>query len=220
LNWLEAALRERTQDAPGFGAFLSSVGVSLVTVALVTFVLRHTPPVRFLRAQLDRLLGGLVATLLLAMVVLSILQIVLRNVFESGLLWIDPLLRHLVLLLAFTGALIATSMKRHVQINVIGRLFRGTAERWVGLVVACVAALVCLALAHASVQLLASELEFPETVFLDVPSWAVVLVFPLSFLLLSFRFTFLALQEIAGESPRSVEGEAEGLVAPDREPDA
>jgi TRAP-type C4-dicarboxylate transport system permease small subunit len=154
------------------------------------------------------------------MVVLSILQIVLRNVFESGLLWIDPLLRDLVLLLAFTGALIATSMKRHVQINVIGRLFRGTAERWVGLVVACVAALVCLALAHASVQLLASELEFPETVFLDVPSWVVVLVFPLSFLLLSFRFTFLAFQEIAGECPHPVEGEAEGLVAPDREPDA
>lgn len=215
METLASALRERTQDIPSLGAFLASVGVAVLLAAFVTFLARRTHPIRLLRTHLDRLLGGIVAALLLTMVFLSMLQIVLRNVFDSGFLWIDPLLRHLVLVLAFAGALIATGMKRHVQINVIGRLFHGTSERVVGVVVALLAATICLALTHASLDLVASELEYPEVLFLDVPSWLMVLVFPFSFVLLSFRFMFLAFLETVGEAPHPAEGEIDVL---DHEP--
>jgi TRAP-type C4-dicarboxylate transport system permease small subunit len=216
LESLATFLRERTQDIPTFGSFLATVGTALLGIALGAFFARNTAPVRFLRDRLERLLGGLVAALLLAMVFLSMLQIVLRNVFDSGFLWIDPLLRHLVLVLAFAGALIATGMKRHVQINVIGRLFHGTSERVVGVGVSVVAAVICLGLVHASLDLVATELAYPEILFLDIPSWLMVLVFPVSFALLAFRFLFLGFLEIAGEAPHPAEGEIEAL---DPEPD-
>lgn len=192
---------------PALGRFLL-VGVPLMlALAGVLFALRRTRPMTFLRDRLDALLGLLLAAELLTMVFLSSLQILLRNVFDSGFLWIDPLLRHLVLLLAFTGAIAATGSKRHVQINALGRLLRGRALRVSGAVIATAAAVICLALAHASLELLRDELEFSEILFLGVPSWAVVAVFPVSFLLLAFRFDWLVFAEIAGEAPAAPEAE-------------
>ena len=185
----------------GLGAFYWRAVPALLLPAVTLFLLRNTRPVAFLRRQTDRFLSGLVAVILLVMVFLSGLQIFLRNLFDAGLLWIDPLLRHLVLLLAFVGALIATGLKRHIQINILGRLVRGEWRRVVGATVATISAFVCLALAHASLLLLRDELEFGDMAFLGVPMWGIVLVFPVSFLALAFRFFYLLPLEIAGEAP-------------------
>jgi TRAP-type C4-dicarboxylate transport system permease small subunit len=144
------------------------------------------------------------------MVLLAGLQIVLRNLFDSGLLWIDPLLRHLVLLLAFAGALLATGAKRHIQINALGRLLTGTASRIAGAVVAVAAGSISLTLAYAALRFFADEIELGGTVFLGLPSGAVVGILPLSFLALAFRFYYLAYAEAAGEAPQPAEGVAEG----------
>jgi len=195
---------------PELGRFLGIGFPALLALAGALFAVRKTPALRFVSDRGDAMLGGLLAAELLAMVFLSSLQILLRNVFDSGLLWIDPLLRHLVLLLAFTGAVAATGVKRHVQINALGRLLRGNAQRVGGTVIAATAATVSLALAHASLVLLRDEIEFSEIVFLNVPSWLVVAVFPVSFLVLAFRFEWLVLAEIAGEAPQSPEAELAG----------
>jgi TRAP-type C4-dicarboxylate transport system permease small subunit len=192
---------------PELGRFLGIGFPVLLAAAGLLFAPRRTRLLRFVGGRLDALLGGLLAAELLAMVFLSSLQILLRNVFDSGLLWIDPLLRHLVLLLAFTGAVVATGLKRHVQINALGRLLRGKAQRVGGTVVAAAAAAISLALAHASLALLRDEIEFSQIVFLDVPSWLVVAIFPVSFLVLAFRFDWLVFAEIAGEAPQSPEAE-------------
>jgi TRAP-type C4-dicarboxylate transport system permease small subunit len=197
---------------PGLGGYLAAGLPVLLAAAGALFAARRTPPLRFLAARLDALLGLLLAAELLAMVFLSGLQILLRNVFESGLLWIDPVLRHLVLLLAFTGAIVATGVKRHVQINALGRLLHGRALRAAGTAVAASAAAISLALAHASLMLLRDEIEFGEIVFLGVPSWVVVAVFPVSFLALAFRFGWLVFAEIAGEAPESPEARPAGAA--------
>jgi len=70
-----------------------------------------------LRALLRRKLGAecwearvgtaeqvVLTILILGMIALSMAQIVLRNFFHTGLIWIEPLLRHLVLWIGFTGA--------------------------------------------------------------------------------------------------------------------
>lgn len=183
------------------GAFYWRSVPALFAPALVLFLLRNTRVVSFLRRQTDRFLSAFVAVILLVMVFLSGLQIFLRNLFDSGLLWIDPLLRHLVLLLAFVGALVATGVKRHIQINILGRLVRGGWRRVVGATVATLSAFVCLALAHASLLLLRDELEFGDVAFLGVATWVVVLVFPVAFFALAFRFFYLSLLEVVGEAP-------------------
>jgi TRAP-type C4-dicarboxylate transport system permease small subunit len=68
---------------------------------------------------------GLLAICLLSMVVLSALQILLRNVFGAGVLWIDPLLRYLTLWIGFLGAALAAAEGRHIQIDVLSRACAG-----------------------------------------------------------------------------------------------
>ncbi|MCA9752170.1 MAG: TRAP transporter small permease subunit [Gemmatimonadetes bacterium] len=211
-----SSLASTLASLPELGRFVALALPVLAVVAAVAFLLRRTTPMRWLALVVDRGLTALVATLLLGMVFLSGLQIVLRNLLSSGLPWIDPLLRHLVLLLAFSGALLATGAKRHVQINVLGRLLHGVAGRVGGALVALLAAAISIALTHASLSLLVDELEFGEIAFLSIPSWMIVAVFPLSFLGMAFRFLFLAFQEVAGEAPAAPEAEGVDLVAEER----
>lgn len=207
MDAVAAALGSALAGLPSAGRFVGSTFLLLAVLAGAFFLLRHTRFVSGLAAGLDRALTGVVATVLLAMVFLSGLQILLRNVFSSGLAWIDPLLRHLVLLLAFVGAILATGAKRHVQINVLGRLLHGVAARVAGTVVAAIAAIVLLLLTHASLELLRDEVEFGEIAFLSLPTWVVVGIFPTAFLVMAFRFLHLAFQEAAGVAPAAPEEE-------------
>ena len=73
-------------------------------------------------------------------------------------------------------------------------------------------------LGRAGLELLADEIEFGDVVFLGIPAWVVVFVFPLSFLAMALRFYGLVYSEFAGEAPASAEeletaaeaGEADG----------
>jgi TRAP-type C4-dicarboxylate transport system permease small subunit len=186
---------------PALASFLAGSSAIFAAVAVGLFAARRAPFVSWLGRSAERMLDGLVAAILLAMVALSGLQILLRNLFDAGFLWIDPLL---------AGAIVATGMKRHVQINVLGRLLRGGARRAAGAGVAVASAVGCLALARASLALLADELAFGDIVFLGIPAWLPAMVFPLSFALLAFRFFHLALREIAGEAPEAEERELAG----------
>ena len=62
--------------------------------------------IRLIRV-IDRLEDWLLVSMLAAMVVLAVTQIVYRNVAGGGVAWIDPLLRMLVLWVALSGAVIA-----------------------------------------------------------------------------------------------------------------
>jgi TRAP-type C4-dicarboxylate transport system permease small subunit len=176
-----------------------AVGLAACLAAAVpVFAVRDTSASRFVRRLISVWLTRITAALLLVMVVLSGLQILLRNALESGLLWIDPLLRHLVLLLTFLGALAATGGKRHLHIDVLGRLLHGATARAVGAAIALLGAAVCLALARASLLLMAEEIPSSEIAFLGVPTWTVIAVFPLSFFGMAFRMAVLALEEAWG----------------------
>ena len=58
--------------------------------------------------SLHRAEDALLVILLTAMIVLACTQILLRNFFDSGIVWIDPLLRVMVLWLGLVGATVAT----------------------------------------------------------------------------------------------------------------
>lgn len=213
---MESLLLRITSDLPTAGRFVPAASAALLVLGGAAFALDRTPVGPALRRALDRALEWLIALLLLGMVFLSALQILLRNFFETGILWIDPLLRNLVLAVAFSGAILATGAKRHVQINVLGRLLKGTGARIGGGVVALAAGALCTWLAHASLLLLAEELEFGETVFLGLPAWGIALIFPVAFLVMALQSFHLVFRELAGTAPHDpIEGplEAESIDA-------
>jgi TRAP-type C4-dicarboxylate transport system permease small subunit len=61
--------------------------------------------------------------MLAIMVVLAVTQIFYRNVFGSGVVWIDPLLRVLVLWVAIGGAVVATRTDNHIRIDFFTKYF-------------------------------------------------------------------------------------------------
>ncbi len=75
----------------------------------------------------ERLEEILLVSLVVLMVSLGFLQILFRNLISVGIVWIDSLVRHLVLWIALLGASIATRENRHITIDVIsGRVSPGS----------------------------------------------------------------------------------------------
>ena len=130
----------------------------------------------------------LLTSILLVLVGLSSLQILLRNVFDAGQIWIDPLLRTLVLWLTFLGAFTATSRGRHIAIDVASRLLPERVGRRLARLTAAVAGSVCVALANGAYEYLSLEKEFVADAFLGLHTWQTQIILLLGFALLAYRF--------------------------------
>ena len=70
---------------------------------------------------IHRLEDGLLALLLLSMIGLAAAQIFMRNLFDYGFVWADPLLRIMVLWVGLMGALAASRENRHITIDLLNR---------------------------------------------------------------------------------------------------
>ncbi len=55
--------------------------------------------------------------LIFAMVSLSFMQVLLRIFLHSGIVWLDPMLRHMVLWAGLTGAALAARYSRHFALE-------------------------------------------------------------------------------------------------------
>ena len=137
---------------------------------------------------LARIEGIILVVLVIVMVGLSFLQVVLRNIFQTGILWADPLNRHLVLWVGFIGASLAAQKGRHITIDALSRFMPELWKRFSALIINMISLIICAILAKASFDFILSEREMGATVFLDVPAWYVEAIIPIGFGLLAFRF--------------------------------
>lgn len=130
----------------------------------------------------------LLVALLGGMMLLSVGQIIAREVFESGLFWSGEIIRILVLWLAMVGAVAACREDRHIRIDAISHLLSDRAVEVTRILVDAFAAVVCGVLAWQSWRYILLEKEFEDTLLVDTPAWIVHIVVPISFALLSYRF--------------------------------
>ena len=145
-----------------------------------------------LLARLDglgRLIENILLVILLAsMMVLSVWQIVAREVFETGLFWSGEIIRIMVLWLAMIGAVAACRENRHIRVDALSHLLSERAVACARLLVDSFAAIVCAIIAWHAWRYLQLEIEFEETVLVDTPAWMAHVIVPLAFALLSYRF--------------------------------
>ena len=151
-----------------------------------------------MRSGVTRVLGlvntienWLIAILALALVLLSGLQIVLR-LLEHGLVWLDPLLRVLVIWVALLGAVAAARHDKHISLDLIGRLLHGRGVRVARVFAFGFAALAAFTLLRASLGLIEMDRESGTTLFGSVPTWWAELILPVAFGLLALRFVLRA----------------------------
>lgn len=147
--------------------------------------------------RLGRIAENVVLIVLLGgMTLLSFGQIILREVFETGVIWADELVRLLVLWLAMVGAVAATRDDRHIRIDALSHLLPPFAVSLVRLIVDLFAAAVCVALAWHTWRYLQVEIEFEDTVLLDTPAWIAHLIVPVAMALTAYRFAVLVVRRI------------------------
>lgn len=132
--------------------------------------------------------GVVLVVLLGVMVVLSFVQVILRNLFSDSLLWGEILLRHLVLWIGFFGAARATGEGRHITIDAFTRFLSPRAKLAARILTNAFAVFVCSFLLNASLKFLADEIESGSTLHGDIPSWYSQIIIPAGFGLIIFHF--------------------------------
>ena len=140
--------------------------------------------------------NALLVVLLGTLVLLAVGQIILREVFETGFFRADELIKLLVLWLAMVGSIAATRDNRHIRIDALSHLLPDKAVTAVRLFVDTFAAAVCAVVAWQAWRYLQLEIEFEDTVLINVPAWIAHVVVPGAFALISYRFAVSVIREI------------------------
>lgn len=134
---------------------------------------------------------GLLVILLSSMIILAIYQIISRNLLGEGIVWIDPLLRTLVLWVGLSGAVVATRSDNHIRIDVFTKYFPAYMLAHVQRVVYLFTLSICLLIAWHAARFVYSEYEYGTIAFSGIPAWITAFILPLSFTLIAIRYGLL-----------------------------
>lgn len=135
-------------------------------------------------------------TVLAGMVIVAFLQIIFREVFDTGVFWANELIRLMVLWLAMVGAVAACRENRHIRIDLISHLLPEKIVTMIRIVVDIFAAVVCGIVAWLVWEFIKLEIELEFTVLGDWPVFPAHVIVPLAFALLSYRFVVLVIKQV------------------------
>lgn len=148
---------------------------------------------RRLIRTVDIIEDWLLVSMLAVMVVLAVTQIIYRNVAGGGVVWIDPLLRMLVLWVALSGAVIASRTDNHIRIDFFAKYISGRYYVYIKRLVHFYCVLVCGFIAWHSVSFVQMEYEYGTEAFVGMPAWITQLIIPIAFGLMAVRYFILFL---------------------------
>ena len=121
---------------------------------------------------------------------LSVLSIVLRW-FEVSLLWIEPLVRHLVFLAAFIGGSLATGANQHIKIDLLSRVLekveKPLMKKIIESLVLLITLVACAILVKASYDLAIIEFEYGKPQFLGIHSGYLLSIVPVGMGFIALR---------------------------------
>jgi C4-dicarboxylate transporter DctQ subunit len=137
-------------------------------------------------------------SLLTAMMLVAVGQIIMREGFGTGFGWADELIRLMVLWLAMVGSVAACRENRHIRIDALSHVLPDIAVDLIRILVDVFAAFICGVIAFQAWRYLQIEIEYDDTVLVDTPAWIAHSIMPAAFGLMAYRFSIGALQQ-AGE---------------------
>lgn len=130
---------------------------------------------------------GMLLSLTLTMLLLAVMQIILRNVFDEGWLWAENALRITVLWLALLGAMRATRAGGHISIDILQRYWHSSSAQIAKAMVLMFSAFICLLTAYHSQEIILIELEDGGTAFLSIPVWLCQAMIPAALIIIALR---------------------------------
>jgi len=149
---------------------------------------------------LVRMEKGLIILVLFLLIVLSFGQVVARNVFKVGYMWIDELTRVIVLWMAFIGGSLCSEYARHMRIDIILHLMKGKKKRVVEIIGNVFIIMICSFLFWASINHIKYQMESSVQLMLQgVPDWIISLIIPYFFMVTMLRALLRIKKDILGE---------------------
>ncbi|GAB6268392.1 MAG: hypothetical protein STSR0002_11330 [Smithella sp.] len=138
--------------------------------------------------------------LLSLLIVTSFGQLLIRNIFKLGFVWVDEFTRCIVLWMAFVGGALCSEYARHMRIDVLLHLMPGKGKRAVEIIGNIFIVVVCsfflvAAIGHIQYQK-ASSLQL---MLQGVPDWMVSLVIPYFFIVTILRALLRIKKDILDE---------------------
>ena len=160
------------------------------------------PAINFFKALRKKLLQIesiiLVSTFLIVLFI-AVLQIILRNFFDQGILWADTFLRITVLWIGMMGALFASRNNHHINMNLGLKYLSGNLLRYVKATVHLFTALICFVVAWYGVNLFFMEFEGAGIAFGAIPIWFTVSIIPIGFTIMGLRYFSLVILLLTGQ---------------------
>lgn len=145
---------------------------------------------------IDRIEQISLVVLLSSMILIALLQIVLRNLFDTGLAWGDPLVRNLVLWVGFIGAALATKEGKHINIDVISRWLSPRGKGFTEAITHLFSSIICALLTYAALKFIKNEAQMGDITFWGIPSWFPGIILPITLGLMALRFGLLSCRNI------------------------
>lgn len=144
---------------------------------------------------------GIMVLLVTAMILLAVGQIILRDVWDAGVVWGDPLLRISVLWIGMLGAMAATRDNNHITVDIFSRFLSDRLKRIVQIVTGGFAAGICAILAYEGARFVVMDYQAGTTSFSDIPSWCFEIIIPIGFGVMALRFLFVTISPVSQSEP-------------------
>lgn len=154
----------------------------------------------------------LLALILVSMVVLAAIQVLLRNIWSTGIDWADITVQNATVLLGLLGAAVATSEGRHLNIDLLGRVLTGKGRTFLKVAIGIFATYICAQLTLGGWTTFMVNYEpWKELVpadwtvwmnlkaqFLEgsIPQWLSQLLLPIGFGLIGFHFLLRLIRDL------------------------
>ncbi len=136
----------------------------------------------------------LVIAFVFFMVTLSFLQVVLRLFFHYGIVWLDPVLRHMVLWSGFIGAILASRYAKHFALDIAFKMHSEKLRKLSVILANKFTLLVSLFLFYAAYKFIRDEAMAQSVAFyagkFEIKTAIAEIIVPLTFLFMAFH-TFI-----------------------------
>ncbi len=148
--------------------------------------------IEYVQGILHRLEDGVLVGLLLLLIGIAVLQIILRNLFDSGILWGDFLVRILLIWIGLVGAMVASRQGNHINIDLATRYLPPRVKCMVNSIVEMCTAMVCVVVAYYSLKFVQMEFAYGGSAFAQVPVWLCQTIIPFAFTVIALRYLLLS----------------------------
>ncbi len=145
---------------------------------------------------IEKIEEWLLVVLLFSMIVIASSQVILRNIFDMGLMWGDGSVRVLLLWVAMFGAMVASRNDEHIRIDLIGRIIPETYRKRYAMICYLFTAFVLGVFSVSSAEFVYFEYLDQTKAFGRVPAWMCELIMPMGAFTMCVRYMRLGLVRV------------------------